>query len=99
MYRVPTVGLILALLMIVPNSSAGDGRETRPPEVKPPPESVFGRFRENDREPARQFYSKFLEVQGMRFWPRPTSPMRRWYGRATSSAICSPAGPTSSRRW
>src|SRR4051794_1282288 len=65
MYRVPTVGLILALLMIVPSSSAGDVREMRPPEVTPPPDSVFEKFREKDRETARQFYKKYIDVQGL----------------------------------
>jgi hypothetical protein len=65
MYRAPTAGLILALLMVVPISSAGDGRETRTPKVTPPPDSVFEKFRDSDRETARKFYAKYIDVQGM----------------------------------
>jgi hypothetical protein len=35
------------------------------PAVTPPPESVFARFRESDRDVARRFYTKCLEVDGV----------------------------------
>ena len=57
-------------------------------------------FRERDREAARQFYKKYIDVKGMSGRrPRPRSPTRRCSARTTSSRTCWPAGPTSSRRW
>ncbi len=35
------------------------------PSVIPPPESFFQKIRESDREPARKFYRKFIDVKGM----------------------------------
>ena len=35
------------------------------PAVTPPPDSVFEKFRERDREVARGFYKKYLEIGGM----------------------------------
>ncbi len=35
------------------------------PPVSAPPESVFAKFREGDREVARQFYKKCLDIDGM----------------------------------
>lgn len=35
------------------------------PAVGAPPEAVFARFREADREVARQFYQKYLDVNGL----------------------------------
>ncbi len=37
----------------------------RAPAVTPPPESFFAKIRERDREAARRFYKKHLEIQGM----------------------------------
>ena len=69
--------------MVLSNSAAADDPPAgKAPAVTAPPESVFARFRESDREPARRFYSKFLEVKGI------AGPglgrcrrRRRWYGR------------------
>jgi dipeptidyl-peptidase 4 len=33
--------------------------------VNPPPEAVFDRFRERDREAARQFYKQYIDVRGV----------------------------------
>ena len=35
------------------------------PSVIPPPESFFQKIRESDREPARKFYRKYIDVKGM----------------------------------
>src|SRR6266446_3470480 len=35
------------------------------PAVKAPPESVFAKFRESDRDVARRFYKKCLEIDGV----------------------------------
>jgi hypothetical protein len=35
------------------------------PAVTTPPETVFELMRENDREVARQFYSKYIDVKGL----------------------------------
>jgi hypothetical protein len=35
------------------------------PPVSAPPESVFAKFREGDRDVARQFYKKYLDIEGM----------------------------------
>jgi hypothetical protein len=38
---------------------------TPPPRVSAPSETFFAKFRENDREVARKFYKKYLDVKGM----------------------------------
>jgi hypothetical protein len=35
------------------------------PAVTSPPDSLFEKFREKDREPARKFYKKYIDVKGM----------------------------------
>ena len=35
------------------------------PAVTAPPESVFAKFRDRDRDVARQFYKKYLEIDGV----------------------------------
>jgi hypothetical protein len=35
------------------------------PAVSPPPESLFEKFREGDREAARKFYKKYIDVNGL----------------------------------
>ncbi|HMF13903.1 MAG TPA: prolyl oligopeptidase family serine peptidase, partial [Gemmataceae bacterium] len=44
----------------------GEGRLSEElPKVSAPPESFFEKVREKDREAARQFYKKFIDVKGM----------------------------------
>ncbi len=38
---------------------------SEPPPVTPPPESFFQLVRENDREVAREFYEKYIDVNGL----------------------------------
>jgi hypothetical protein len=37
----------------------------RPPAVAAPPESFFTKFREQDRDAARKFYKKYLDINGL----------------------------------
>jgi hypothetical protein len=39
--------------------------EEKPPAVSAPPEEFFAKFRDRDREAARKFYKKYLDVKGM----------------------------------
>ncbi len=43
----------------------GKGEEPKPPAVTAPPESFFASVRERDRDAARKFYKKYLDVGGM----------------------------------
>jgi hypothetical protein len=49
---------VLLSLVLVPLCGAA-------PAVKAPPDSVFAKFRDRDRDVARRFYKKFLEVNGI----------------------------------
>ena len=68
--------LILAAALSSPVSNPRGCRRDRPP-VTAPPESFFAMVRERDRDAARQFYRKHIDVQGMpvvapakwRIWP------------------------------
>ncbi len=53
---------ICALLFVGDRAVA---RANDPPSVTPPPESFFEMVRERDRDAARQFYKKYLDVNGM----------------------------------
>src|SRR5262245_40330452 len=46
-------------------SGAANHSLQRVPAVSVPPESFFAKVREGDREAARQFYKKYIDVQGM----------------------------------
>ena len=35
------------------------------PSVTAPPESVFAKFRDRDRDVARRFYKKYLDIDGV----------------------------------
>jgi hypothetical protein len=41
------------------------GQISGAPPVSAPPEAIFEKFRESDREIARQFYKKYIDVKGM----------------------------------
>src|SRR5207249_8871753 len=54
----------LALLLVLsPPASLSVG--TNSPAVTTPPDSFFQKVRERDREAARQFYKKYLEVNSL----------------------------------
>jgi alpha-glucosidase len=60
---------VVALFSLV-DWGAASAQEKRPskeepPAVTAPPESVFEKFRERDREAARQFYKKHIDVRGL----------------------------------
>jgi alpha-glucosidase len=55
----------LVLLSPAPAQKELAGPEKRPPAVTLPPESFFARVSDRDREAARKFYRKYLEIQGM----------------------------------
>lgn len=55
----PIRSLLLACLVILPLRAA------EPPPVTAPPESFFEMVREADREVARGFYKKYIDVKGM----------------------------------
>lgn len=59
---------IMALLLGLPLAGwthAQPAARIDAPEVTAPPESFFNMIRENDREPARQFYRKYIDVKGL----------------------------------
>jgi hypothetical protein len=63
-----SVSLSIALLIgAVPwrAASASTGPVAKVPAVTPPPETFFAKVREKDREAARKFYKKYLDVKGM----------------------------------
>ena len=45
--------------------SAKSGDVSEYPGVTAPPESFFEKVRESDRQAAREFYSKYIDVKGM----------------------------------
>jgi hypothetical protein len=66
--RITSVLGILALLAAGVRANADDtsGNSTvGTPAVTAPPESFFAKVRERDREAARQFYKKYIDVQGL----------------------------------
>ena len=50
---------------IAPASAAPEIATDTPPVISPPPESFFQSVRESDREVARKFYKKYIDVKGM----------------------------------
>ncbi len=69
--RAPTAFLfaVLAGFLLLNSASAQERPAQRAvdatPKVTAPPESFFEKFREKDRETARKFYKKHLDVKGM----------------------------------
>lgn len=55
---------LLALISSTAFLSAAPAADSVPPVIAPP-ESFFERVRENDREVARRFYKKYIDVKGM----------------------------------
>ena len=63
-WRSGRVGLALAVMALA-LARAQTASSAESPGVTAPPESFFGIVRERDRDVARQFYKKFIDVQGM----------------------------------
>src|SRR5213593_3960651 len=61
--RVMTVGV--AVLVVVGVSNAQTDSSPSNPPVTAPPESFFELVSERDRDVARQFYRKYIDVKGM----------------------------------
>ena len=61
MNRVTLACLTIALL----SRPASAQESSPPPAVIPPTEQIFQRFRETDREAARAFYKKYVDVNGL----------------------------------
>jgi len=57
--------MLLLLLLLPAILSALLAAEANAPAVTPPPESFFALVRERDRDVARQFYKKYIDVNGM----------------------------------
>jgi hypothetical protein len=55
--------LLAAILLALP--AAGRGSPPVSPAVTAPPPAFFEKFRERDREKARQFYKKYIDVKGL----------------------------------
>ena len=56
--------LLSGALLFVLSTFASLGGETNP-RVGTPPDAFFQKVRERDREAARQFYKKYIEVNGL----------------------------------
>ncbi len=59
-----SVTIVVALVLLVPRAPLHARANAYPP-VTAPPESFFEKVREKDRDTARAFYKKYLDVQGM----------------------------------
>ncbi|UCC96982.1 MAG: hypothetical protein JSW66_14190, partial [Phycisphaerales bacterium] len=57
--------VVFAALMLGGRAFAKSGDVTGYPKVTTPPDSFFEKVRERDREAARQFYRKYMDVKGM----------------------------------
>lgn len=59
------VRLAVALFLFVVGIAVPAQAGTAPPSVTAPPDSFFAIVREEDREAARAFYRKYIDVEGM----------------------------------
>lgn len=59
------VGLTTALCHSQSTKSDGSENNSDLPRVTAPPESLFQKYRETDRDAARQFYTKYIDLRGM----------------------------------
>ncbi len=55
----------LVALLLAGRAHAQPGSNPDAPAVAAPPESFFSMIRERDREPARQFYKKYIDIKGL----------------------------------
>ena len=56
---------LLPCVAFVASAASVLSQENESPRVSPPPDAIFDRFRENDRDVARRFYAKYLDVKGI----------------------------------
>jgi len=59
------VTVVCGVLALGGRVNAGSGDRPDYPAITPPPESFFEKVRERDRDAAREFYDKHLDVQGL----------------------------------
>ncbi len=59
--KLTTKGIVAIMVVALAQSAAIGAR----PEVTVPPDSFFEKVRERDRQAARQFYRKYIDVQGL----------------------------------
>ena len=59
------VAVFAALVLDPPKADAQSSDGTGVPEVTPPPDSFFEKVRERDREVAREFYKKHIDIKGV----------------------------------
>src|SRR5258708_14395271 len=57
--------LLLAILALVGGARAQTPAPAQCPPITSPPDSFFQLVRERDRDVARQFYKKYIDVKGM----------------------------------
>jgi hypothetical protein len=60
-----TIVAVFAILMLCGRAEAQFDDGARYPEVTRPPDSFFEKVRERDRDVARQFYKKHIDIKGM----------------------------------
>ena len=60
-----TIAIVLTTLLLGGSICAQSGPVTGYPPVTAPPEPFFEKVREKDRDAARTFYRKYMDVQGM----------------------------------
>src|SRR5438309_982492 len=62
------IAVLLTSIVLVPLASAQESpvaQGQKVPAVIAPPESFFEKVRERDREAARDFYKKYIDVEGL----------------------------------
>src|SRR5262245_55337944 len=67
MLRNPLALGVLSLSLVVCAGRAWGDEKEKPgaPTVTAPPEAFFEKFRDGDRDAARRFYKKYLDVKGL----------------------------------
>ena len=57
--------LLVLLTFVLPSLVAAQGSDGKAPKVAAPPPTFFERFKQTDREAARVFYKKHVDLQGL----------------------------------
>jgi hypothetical protein len=58
-------GSLVAVFLVPLLVGAASAQEKDAPKVSAPPDAVFDRYRKDDRDAARKFYKKYLDVKGV----------------------------------
>ncbi len=59
------ISLVIAVFVASLSSAQPRSSETGPPKITAPPATFFAMVREQDRDAARKFYKKYIDVKGM----------------------------------